>query len=203
MATKDQSSNLFSRMEWQLVGSTYRAIAGAISTAIEKGEGLPREQAIELLIELRHLYIRRADGCDALAEEKRPGRPRVRRQERTENSKAPPEGWPTNALLTGYVPLKPKKKLGRPIEGGPDYDCAVFQYAESVRDELKQSRRTRPTIKAAIDAINERYAQHHGKRVTSFVAKNFNATKAAYTRGRKLSEEQSEIENNPNALKSI
>jgi len=202
MADKDQPWNLLSRKEWHLIGGTYRSFADALSTAMEKGEDLTREQAVALLIALRDRYTGLAGACDALAEEKRPGRPRTRRKERTENTKEPPGGWPTNALLPGYVPLKPKKRRGRPIEGGPDYDRAVFQYAEQVREELRQGRRTKPTIKAAIDKLNELWARHHGKRVTSTVASRFNATKAAYLRGRKLMEEQSKVDQFPDELKS-
>lgn len=114
MAGKNQTIDSLSRNDLHLVAGTYRDCAARLSKALEKAEGLPGEQVAALFIELRDVYIDAAKICDHLADARRPGRPRVRPRTRTENSKEPSGGWPTNALMSGYVPLKPKAKRGSP-----------------------------------------------------------------------------------------
>ena len=81
----------------------------------------------------------------------------------------------------------PAKKPGRP-RTGEARDIGIYKWTESYRSMLASKNLTKPTTKAAIEALLTVGAAYMCVGVESFKAKRYNSFKAAYARGKTLSE---------------
>lgn len=73
----------------------------------------------------------------------------------------------------------------------PNYDSLTFAAVEVMRQELAETKRSKPTVKAAIDYLNAEAAREFKKQKEHSIKVNFEAVHSAYKRGKKLSQKKS------------
>lgn len=90
-----------------------------------------------------------------------------------------------NTLAAFFASMRAPGKPGRPTKLGKPFDRETYLQVEHRRATLAEGRRTKPTIKAAIDSLNEDLARDLGKRVSTVVRDEYASLRSCYQRGKR------------------
>ncbi len=105
------------------------------------------------------------------------GRPKV---------KPTPKIKTSNALVALGEQYELRKRPGRPTTRGAKFDKLTFKVVEGRRQELAQTNKAKPTIKAAIDSLNAEAARENSKQEGAAIKGKYERVHSAYKRGKKL-----------------
>ena len=177
MKTSIKGKAIIPKEVWTAKAEVYLDVATDLMVLFRIGVIERESDAAKALSELIGKYLAAADDANKRMAATKRGRPKLIKPAPAPNLLA--------ALLMG-VPYKKKAKPGRPVTWGPRMNLLTYRLVESVRADLKRLNKT-ATIKAAIDAINERVAQETGYRVAKYVQAAHASTRASYRRGKLLS----------------
>jgi len=165
------------KLLWRSMATSHRQFADELTSLLAVSEIDGECPSARRLIALRDKHARLAEICAEHESETKPGRP-------------PRRVLPQNALASMIKgnpdrPADVRRKPGRPTEFGPRHDLLTYTAVELRRSELAGKRPTKPTIKAAIDSLNEELARGLNKRVGSFTKDAYHRVRSAYQRGKR------------------
>ena len=162
---------------WHCKGFAHQDFAAELAELISIIKSDCPSYITDALTALKNKHLEIAGGCEKLANDTKRGRPKAQ-------PKPTPASNPLVAAALG-IPYFRKNKPGRPRKFGRKHDALTYVAVEERRTQLAASNCSKPTVKAAIDSINEQFARSQNKRVGTAQIKNYQRVRAAYGRGKR------------------